>query len=115
MQERVESGQVKAYIEHKPIERFVINTHAFHNAHFLRACLPRILIAPIALQADRQAKHFEIAKSLRAAQDLKRKLTKVRSEQKKNNGASNSAEQTRNESGKRQRLEMEEEDLIQAV
>ena len=27
MQEHVESGLIQAYIEHKPIERFVINTH----------------------------------------------------------------------------------------
>ena len=114
MQERIESGQIRAYIEHKPVERFVINTHAFHNAHFLRACIPRFLIAPIGLQTDRKAKHSEIAKGLRAAQELKRKLTKVRTEQKKNNGTSNSAEQMRNECGKRQRLEMEEEDLVQA-
>ena len=31
MQERVESGLFKTSIEHKPVEHFVINTHAFHN------------------------------------------------------------------------------------
>lgn len=64
MQERVESSLIKNTIEHKPFEHFVINTHAFHNAHLLRATLPRSLVAPILLHRDRQAKHTEIAGSL---------------------------------------------------
>jgi len=68
MQERVESGLFKTYIEHKPIERFVINTHAFHNAHRLRAALERSLIVPIPFYPPevRKAKHTEIAHRLRA-------------------------------------------------
>ena len=49
MQERVESGLFTTYIEHKSTERFVINTHAFHNAHRLRAALKRSLVVPIPL------------------------------------------------------------------
>ncbi|KAJ7937548.1 hypothetical protein B0H13DRAFT_1852520 [Mycena leptocephala] len=41
MQECVESDQTEKYIVHKPLDRFIINTHAFHNAHLLRATLPR--------------------------------------------------------------------------
>ena len=69
MQERVESGLFKTYIEHKPMERFVINTHAFHNAHRLRAVLERSLVVPIPLYPleVRKTKHIEIAHSLRAA------------------------------------------------
>jgi len=68
MQERVESSLFKTYIEHKPIERFIINTHAFHNAHRLRAALERSLVVPIPLfpLEVRKAKHTEIAHSLRA-------------------------------------------------
>ena len=73
MQERVESGLFKTYIEHKPIERFVINTHAFHNAHRLRTALERSLVVPIPLYPleVRKAKHTEIARSLRATQKAK--------------------------------------------
>ena len=115
MQEHVESGQINAYIEHQAIERFVINTHTFHNAHLMRACLPRSLVAPIVLHADRQAKHLEIAKDLRSAQELKRTMSKVRAAKKKNDGIPISAEQMGKGPNKRQRLEMEEEELEQAV
>ncbi|KAJ7246181.1 hypothetical protein C8J57DRAFT_1678249 [Mycena rebaudengoi] len=65
VQERVESDQTEKYIVHKPLDRFIVNTHAFHNAHLLRATLPRDLIAPIPLFPDRQAKHHELAAELR--------------------------------------------------
>jgi len=71
MQERVESGLVKSYIEHQPLEHFVINTHALNNAHLLRATLPRSLVVPIPLHQDRQVKHVEIAGSLQATQEAK--------------------------------------------
>jgi len=83
MQERVESGLINNFIEHKPIARFVINTHAFHNAHLLRATLPRSLVAPIQLYQDRQTKHIELAGRLRPAQEAKRTATKTRAAQKK--------------------------------
>jgi hypothetical protein len=73
IQERVESDLFKTYIEHKAIEHFVINTHAFHNAHRLRVALERSLVAPILLYPleVRKAKHAEIAHSLRATQKAK--------------------------------------------
>src|SRR5260221_7220027 len=83
MQERVESGLVKTYIEHQSLERFIINTHAFHNAHLLRATLPRSLVAPIPLYQDRQAKHNEIAGKLRISQESKQATAKVRAADKK--------------------------------
>lgn len=100
MQERVESGQIKAYIEHQPIERFVINTHAFHNAHLIRASLPRSLVAPAPFHPDRRAKHFEHAGSFRATQEAKRTASKAR----KNDGIPNPV-QIGTGSNKRQRLE----------
>ena len=104
MQERVESGLVQTYIEHQPIERFVINTHAFHNSHLLRAALPRSLVVPIPLHPDRQAKHFEFAGTLRVTQEVKRK---ARATQKKNEVANNTSQGP----NKRKRLETEEEIL----
>lgn len=83
MQERIESGLLKDYIEHQPIDRFVINIHAFHNAHLLRATLPRSLVSPIPLHLNREEKHHEIAESLRTTQESKRIATKARSELKK--------------------------------
>ncbi|KAF8914285.1 hypothetical protein CPB84DRAFT_1811643 [Gymnopilus junonius] len=77
MQERVESGLFQTYIEHQPVDRFVINTHAFHNAHLLRTTLPRSLIAPILLYENREAKHIEIAKDLRTTQDSKQQQQKL--------------------------------------
>ncbi|KAJ7245583.1 hypothetical protein C8J57DRAFT_1679671 [Mycena rebaudengoi] len=65
VQERMESDQTENYIVHKPLDRFIVNTHAFHNAHLLLATLPRNLIAPILLFPDRQAKHHELAAELR--------------------------------------------------
>ncbi|KAJ6488082.1 hypothetical protein DFH09DRAFT_1377694 [Mycena vulgaris] len=65
MQERVESDQTEKYIVHQSLDRFIINTHAFHNAHLLRATLPRDLVAPIPLFPDRQSKHHELAAELR--------------------------------------------------
>ncbi|KAF7296426.1 hypothetical protein HMN09_01113000 [Mycena chlorophos] len=39
MQERVQSDKTERFIEHQPLERFILNTHSFHNAH-LPACNP---------------------------------------------------------------------------
>ncbi|KAJ6527680.1 hypothetical protein B0H19DRAFT_1334490, partial [Mycena capillaripes] len=65
MQERVESDQIENYIVDKPLDRFFINMHSFHNAHLLRATLPRELVAPIPLFSDPQAKHLNLATQLR--------------------------------------------------
>jgi len=72
VQERVKSGVMETYIEHKPLDVFLINTHAFHNAHLIRAILPRDLTVPIPYAADRRSHHDEIAQKLRLAQDSKR-------------------------------------------
>jgi hypothetical protein len=59
----IESGLQTAFIEYQAIDRFVVNAHAFHNAHRLRETLPRSLVAPITLYQDRPAKHIEMAAS----------------------------------------------------
>jgi len=73
MQERVESGLFKTYMEHKPIECFVVNTHGFHNAHCLQMVLECSLVVPILLYPleVQKAKHTEIAHSLQATQKAK--------------------------------------------
>jgi hypothetical protein len=63
MQERVESDNTESFIVHLPLDRFIINSHAFHNAHLLRATLPRDLLAPIPLFEDGKVKHAEFAAS----------------------------------------------------
>ncbi|KAJ7653590.1 hypothetical protein DFH06DRAFT_1417140 [Mycena polygramma] len=73
MQERVDSGITEKYIVHKPVERFILNTHAFHNAHLVRQVLPRALVAPIALFLDRKTVHYEQAARLREIKSGKRK------------------------------------------
>jgi len=72
IQERVQTELSESVIEHKPLDRFLINTHAFHNAHLIRAILPRDLTIPVAYSADRVAHHFSIATNLREIQDGKR-------------------------------------------
>ncbi|KAJ7175598.1 hypothetical protein C8R46DRAFT_1249143 [Mycena filopes] len=77
MQERVQSDQVEHFIVHQPLDHFIINSHAFHNAHLLRATLPRSLLAPIPLYGeDRKQRHDGFAATLRgnwAAKTAKRK------------------------------------------
>ena len=74
MQERVQTelSEPESFIEHNPLDRFLINTHAFHNAHLIRAILPRDLTIPIAYSADRVGHHYSIATKLRDIQDGKR-------------------------------------------
>lgn len=83
VQERVESQVMETFIEHKPLDSFVINTHAFHNAHLIRSILPRDLTAPIPYAADRRSHHDQIAQKLRVGQDSKRKVTALKAAQKK--------------------------------
>ena len=66
IQERVQTelGETESVIEHKPLDRFLINTHAFHNAHLIQAILPRDLTIPVAYSADRVAHHFSIFTNL---------------------------------------------------
>ncbi|KAJ6615957.1 hypothetical protein B0H10DRAFT_2164767 [Mycena sp. CBHHK59/15] len=68
MQERVESDNTESFIVHESLDRFIINSHAFHNAHLLRAAFPRDLLAPIPLFEDRRGKRDEFASALREKQ-----------------------------------------------
>ncbi|KAF8196199.1 hypothetical protein K438DRAFT_1586315, partial [Mycena galopus ATCC 62051] len=52
MQERVESDKTEHFIIHAPLNRFIINTHSFHNPHLVCATVSRDLWAPVALFED---------------------------------------------------------------
>ncbi|KAJ7021232.1 hypothetical protein C8F04DRAFT_1273994 [Mycena alexandri] len=82
MQERVKSNVMEKFIIHQPVERFVINTHAFHNAHLLRQVLRRELVAPVPLFLEREAKHYELAAKLREIKNGKRKHRQEKTEAK---------------------------------
>ena len=109
MQERVESGLFKTVIEHKPIPRFVINTHAFHNSHLLRVALDRSLVAPILLYPPeaRKAKHAELAQTLRS--------TRAKNKVQKTQASIAPAGKMDLASNKRARLETEAETTIDAA
>lgn len=78
LQERIKSGITEAYIEHKPFDCFLINMHAFHNAHLIRSVLPRDLTAPIPFTADRRLHHDQMAQNLRGTQESKRAKTALK-------------------------------------
>ncbi|KAJ6548053.1 hypothetical protein B0H10DRAFT_1969390 [Mycena sp. CBHHK59/15] len=77
MQEHVESDKTERFIVHAPLDRFIINTHSFHNPHLVRATVSRDLWAPVALFEDRRVKHDEFSARLRET-----RATKATSERK---------------------------------
>jgi hypothetical protein len=69
-QERIDSGRIEEFVEHRPVGRFVINTHAFHNAHRLRSVSAlRELLKPRLLYPDRTQLHRGVASVLRGSKD----------------------------------------------
>jgi hypothetical protein len=98
MQERKESGQTETYIEHRPIDYFLINTHAFHNAHLIRAVLPRDIIAPIPYTENHQEHDYNLATAFRASQGAKRTANALKAaERKKKSDAEKSKKRKRSE------------------
>jgi len=82
MQERIQAPVMESYVEHKPLDEYLINTHAFHNAHLIREILPRDLTSPIPFRTDRCSYHLEIASQLRKTQDVKRRATALKKAEK---------------------------------
>ena len=66
-------GLTEAFVEHKPLAQFLINSHSFHNVHLLRSVLPRDLTAPIPYSVNRRADHDVLAVQLHGTQEIKRK------------------------------------------
>jgi hypothetical protein len=75
VQERQETSRTVSLIAHEDDGHFIVNLHALHNATLIRKMLPRHLIAPKPLYADRTARHYEIAAGLRVTQVEKRART----------------------------------------
>ncbi|RDX47097.1 hypothetical protein OH76DRAFT_1419777 [Lentinus brumalis] len=72
-QEREQTDLPIVSVSHKAADRrFIVNTHALHNAALLRQFLPRTLVAPIPLYSDRMARHHELAAGLRVTEAKKR-------------------------------------------
>ncbi|KAI0082998.1 hypothetical protein BDY19DRAFT_901079, partial [Irpex rosettiformis] len=74
VQERIETSRTSSYVEHAhnaQTDRFIVNMHAFHNAHLIRQAIPRFLSAPIPYNSDRARKHEEISTDLRRMQQAK--------------------------------------------
>ncbi|KAI0799578.1 hypothetical protein BC629DRAFT_1284991 [Irpex lacteus] len=76
LQERVESGKVDSVFEHchaPTTDRYVVNMHAFHNAHLIRRVISRSLSAPQPVHQDRAGRHAAISRELQLTQSAKRK------------------------------------------
>lgn len=73
-QERTNTKVEESYIVHSDDTRYIINTHALHNAALLRKVLPRSLTVPLPYidPTEREAEHRKMAASLRVAQDQRR-------------------------------------------
>ncbi|KAF8958957.1 hypothetical protein BDZ97DRAFT_1667763, partial [Flammula alnicola] len=78
VEERTETQREIKVIEHVDQPRFIINTHALHNAARLRKYLPRYLTAPRPLFSDRLKRHHELATVLRTSQAEKRAQTQAK-------------------------------------
>ncbi|KAI0682322.1 hypothetical protein BC835DRAFT_1424616 [Cytidiella melzeri] len=91
VQEQTESGKTEMFVEHHhdtTADCFIVNMHAFHNAHLIRLAVPRTLSAPQPLYADCTSKHAEISARLRTSQGEKRATQKENREAKKAAGHS---------------------------
>lgn len=73
VQERLDTDLTENIIVHQPLDRYIINTHAFHNAHLLREIIPRHLITPLPLYEDREKTHHELAARLRTSEEVRAK------------------------------------------
>lgn len=78
LQERQITDRVAHSVVHKDDTRFVINTHALHNATLLRKFLPRYLTVPRPLFPNRHQRHTDIAVNVAAQQQAKRAVTKAK-------------------------------------
>ncbi|KAF5376296.1 hypothetical protein D9615_008525 [Tricholomella constricta] len=82
-QERTLSGNTEKCIEHESMQQFILNTHTLHNAHLIRAALPRNLTVPIPYALDWTAHHQELAQQLRVTQTIKRTATAEKAAEKR--------------------------------
>ncbi|KAK1218880.1 hypothetical protein PQX77_018407 [Marasmius sp. AFHP31] len=81
-QERKQSASTRKVLVHRydaPNSCRVINTHAFHNARYLRQYLPRSLIQPVHLYTERRERFVQLGAELEVSQALKRAETNRKS------------------------------------
>ncbi|KAI0665635.1 hypothetical protein C8Q78DRAFT_985916 [Trametes maxima] len=78
VQERQVTSLMRKALVHNPIDRFLINMHALHNAALIREVLPRNLTQPIPYLADRVARHRDIAAGLRISGPIRRAQTQAK-------------------------------------
>ncbi|KAG6819456.1 hypothetical protein H0H93_011666 [Arthromyces matolae] len=75
VQERIQTTVHALTIAHEKSDLYLINMHAFHNAHLIRASLPRDLTEPTPYLADRMTSRKKIAAQLRVIGPAKRAET----------------------------------------
>jgi glycerophosphoryl diester phosphodiesterase len=85
IEERVETDKNEPVVEHKPLDRHLINTFSLHNPHLLRKALPRHLTEPIPLiqLAERTKEHAKMAQTARKKKDEHKMRQKAEKEAKK--------------------------------
>ena len=94
-QERIISDDVlDDAIEHRDVDRWIINTHSLHNGHLLRLRVRPELISPIRMipAEERQRRHHKVASGLRPGQEKRRKDVADKRAAKKASGAIDSKE-----------------------
>ncbi|TEB34139.1 hypothetical protein FA13DRAFT_1707728 [Coprinellus micaceus] len=100
MVEREVSTINETIVEHDESPcKYIINTHALHNATKIRAYLPRNLTAPTQLINKREAHHHQIAASLRPVQTDKRERTKAKAAETRERNATHNHSEPAQSSG----------------
>ncbi|KAF5374429.1 hypothetical protein D9615_009052 [Tricholomella constricta] len=83
-QERQETTIPHTTIIHSALDRYILNTHALHNAHLIRETLPRSLTAPIPYKTDRSHFHKGLAATLRVTGPAKRAASQAKAKETRN-------------------------------
>jgi hypothetical protein len=87
-QEREDTGLTRQTVVHNDDSRFIINTHALHNATLLRNFLPRYHTVPRPLYADRRKRRDELGQELAQNETARRaEISRKTAETKKRNKA----------------------------
>jgi hypothetical protein len=93
-QERQASKLTRKLTAHSEDSRFLLNTHALHNANLVRETLPRHMTEPKPCFLDRRAKHNEFAAKLRETGPEKRALAQAKAQATKLRNKQDKADKT---------------------
>ncbi|KAI0794995.1 hypothetical protein C8Q75DRAFT_838852 [Abortiporus biennis] len=80
-QERRKTMLLQGKVQHKAVERYLLNIHALHNAHLIRKVLPRSLTMPVPYFTNRNEKHHAFAASLRVTGPAKRAAAQAKAKE----------------------------------